>query len=170
MADLAASFKDARDAWKPGASNPQPTGGPHKDVQKVSEQYKWESNHTPPKDAYKDTPYEWVNEFDMPAVSMHFYNHRNARGRLGGASSTGGSGVQKDWAETLRGYMKNKEFYKAMALDAIDILNTTHPNREYYQAALVKAADYARDAGLIDQDGHLIVIGVIMGQLTINFD
>jgi hypothetical protein len=40
----------------------------------------------------------------MPAVSMQFYNHRNPRGRLGGASSTGGSGVQKDWAsEVIKG-------------------------------------------------------------------
>ena len=94
----------------------------------------------------------------MPAISMLFYHHRNPSSKsaevskglggpaflLGGASSTGGSGVHKGWAEMLSPFMKSGEFYKAMALDIKDLLNTVHPNYEIYQKACLEAAYYAR--------------------------
>lgn len=36
----------------------------------------YEVNHTPPKSAYKNTPYENINENDMPAALMEYKDHR----------------------------------------------------------------------------------------------
>jgi hypothetical protein len=121
-------------------------GGRHGDVKQFSLKFSRESNHVPPQEAYRghNNPYATVPVDDMPAVSMNFYNHRNPRGQLGGASSTGGSGVNKGWVDLLLKHMLQANFYKAFALDALDVMNTTHPNNLYYIFALRDAALWAQ--------------------------
>lgn len=152
------SMKLAKETRTPGSTAFKSVGGRHGSVKAYSKQFEAESNHTPPKDVYKGSPYSLIVEDDMPAMSMLFYHHRNPSSKsatvskeldgpsflLGGASSTGGSGVNKGWGAELSVYMMNGEFYKAMAQDIKDILNTVHPNYALYQEALGQAAMYAR--------------------------
>ena len=152
-------MKLAKESSTLGSTAFTSVGGRHGDVKAYSKQFEIESNHTPPKDVYVGSPYSGIAEDDMPAISMLFYHHRNPSSKsanlskefggpgflLGGASSTGGSGINKDWAELLSPSMKAGEFYKAMALDIKDLLNTVHPNYAIYQNACLAAAYYARN-------------------------
>ena len=160
-------FTDSRGAWQIGTDNPQIVGGLHRDVKQQSQQGVWESNHIPPNASYYNTPYATIPEDERPAVSMRFYNHRNARGMLGGASSTGGSGVHSAWAAGLQKYMAAGQFYVAMAIDVMDVMNTTAPNRTYYKDGLIAAAQAAYAKKLMDENGLAIVLGVIDGSYAI---
>lgn len=148
------AVQEAEAARKSGVKNPKPYGGSHRNVRLNSCQFLLESNHTPPKDVYKSSPYSSIDEQDMPAILMHFYHHRHPRGDVGGASSTGGSGVMKAWDSRLDGFMQAGEFYKAMKQDFIDVMNTSHPNSDYYKEALGKAAEYARNFKFVRSDNN----------------
>ena len=161
---------EAEAAIKIGVKNPKPYGGPHLKVKLNSCQFLLESNHTPPKDVYKDTYYDSIHEDNMPAVLMHFYHHRHPRGDVGGASSTGGSGVIKPWDAKLTVYMKNGEFYKAMIQDAIDVMNTSAPNYAYYRESLYHAVMYAREFKFVRSDNkaeeYLIKNDIELGEVV----
>jgi hypothetical protein len=163
---------DAAAARVLGATFAYPMGGSYTDVAKFDKAHRsdlyMEANHTPAEDAYVGTPYEGVARGDRPAHSMLFYHHRNPRGELGGASSTGGSGVNKAWsAEKIRKMMEEKRFGDAMYQDMIDLMNTTYPNRGFYALALWRAALYAKRVGLIDGSGLEKIAGLLADFLPV---
>jgi len=162
--------QDAAAARVMGARFAYPMGGSYTDVAKFDAEHRgdlyMEANHTPAEDAYVGTPYAVVARGDRPAHSMLFYHHRNPRGELGGASSTGGSGVNKGWsAEKIRNLMMDGKFGEAMYQDMVDLMNTTYPNRGFYALALWRAALYAKRVGLLDEAGLENIAGLLGGFL-----
>ena len=147
----------AKQAREIGATFDYPLGGAHGWVtaenRLLRQNLYLESNHSPPEASYRGSPWENWPSGQRPAHAMLYYHHRSPRGSVGGASSTGGSGVQSGWTgDLLNGYMRAGEFYKAMRADFIDVLNTTAPNRGYYALSLYKAAQYAHRVGLLKTD------------------
>jgi hypothetical protein len=148
---------EARDAREVGTRFLLPYGGAHTWVTAANKEVRdllyLESNHSPPNDSYKGSKYDALSIGQRPAHAMLFYHHRAPRGRLNGASSTGGSGVNKGWGSELNALMKQGKFGEAMKRDFRDVLNTTHPNTSYYALALYRAALYARNTTFAFGDG-----------------
>lgn len=147
---------EAAAACERNARFPYSMGGSYREVVTFNAEHRsacyMEANHTPAEDSYVDTPYADLPRNDRPAHAMMYYHHRSPRGALGGASSTGGSGVNKPWsAEKIRDLMKAGKFGEAMYQDIIDLTNTTHPNQGYYALALLRAAFYAKRINLMDE-------------------
>lgn len=166
---LAERLAEAQEGKAPGQRFPYPIGGSYQLVASFNSQHRdvcyMEANHTPAVDAYVDSPFEALVNYDQkPAHAMMFYHHRKPKGvPAGGASSTGGSGVNKAWsAEKIRNLMIKGDFGEAMYWDMVDLTNTTYPNRGYYALSLLRAAYYARRIGLLD-DAGLSKITVLLG-------
>lgn len=149
-----------------GKRHPLPMGRDHSFVQNcnrtISSDLLVESNHSPPNDCYKSSQWEKKTVGERPAHTMLFYHHRNPKSGLGGASSTGGSGVNKEHAKQLREHMTAGRFADAMAMDFKDILNTSHPNRAFYALALYRCALYARQADFISTDADLKTVTALL--------
>jgi hypothetical protein len=168
--DLLTRARQSAAAKDKGAEFQYPMGGSYNDVVKFNKNHRdscWmEANHTPAMDAYVGTPYADVTtEGNRPAHAMLFYHHRAIRGQLGGASSTGGSGINKEWsAGKIRELMKDGKFGEAMLQDMNDLTNTTFPNFGFYALALLRAAVYAKRGGLIESDESFKKIVDFLGQ------
>lgn len=147
-----------------------PHGGSHTKTREYNSEVRsmiyLESNHSPPEASYRGSPWESLSSGERPAHSMYFYHHRSPSGSVGGASSTGGSGVQPGWTnDTLNKHMRAGNFYLAMKLDFIDVLNTTAPNRQFYALALYRTACYARLRGLIKTEEEFSDVVSVLGEL-----
>lgn len=124
-------------------------GGPHGTTRAHSKRGEQESNHTPPQATYRGTPFEHLHPDNMPAISMAYSDHRNKKGGIGAATSTGSSHESKGHRDEVQRLMTQGQFADAMILDHNDIKNTTAPNRGAYVPALAAATVYAKDQGLI---------------------
>lgn len=162
----------AKKGRNPGDVFAYPHGGSHNKTREYNSAVRsmiyLESNHSPPEASYRGSPWESLSSGERPAHSMHYYHHRSPSGSVGGASSTGGSGVQPGWTnDTLNKHMRDGNFYLAMKLDFIDVLNTTAPNRQFYALALYRTACYARLRGLIKNEEEFSdVVSVLGGLMT----
>ncbi len=146
-----------------GAIDPVSVGGRHGTVKGHSARGVRESNHVPPKNVYRGTPYAGVAEDNMPAHSLLYRDHRTPRGRVGGAAtSTGSSDVSRGYRDVLRQYMNAGEFWKAMMIDINDVLNTHGLNRDWHIPGLMAAAQYARDSGLLNNEDELHAVNMVI--------
>jgi hypothetical protein len=169
----------AKDARTPGKEFPYAYGGAHDDVVAHNAARRalinLESNHSPPNASYHGTVFDdpqhekYIPIGKRPAHAMLYYHHRSPRGRLGGASSTGGSGVNQPWAATLADLVQEGKFAEAMLRDFNDILNTTAPNRSYYATALRDCLLYAKTAGLFagQQDAYEKLEQLVQSAMTV---
>lgn len=165
----------ARQSRVQGARADYPFGGAHSMVQAwnkaVRSHIYLESNHSPPEASYRGSPWADVPSGERPAHSMVYYHHRSPSGSVGGASSTGGSGVQPGWTnDILNEHMRAGNFHLAMKQDFIDLLNTTAPNRGFYALALYRTAVYARLRGFIQSDAQLEDVISVLGHLLVAED
>ena len=145
---------EARLARRVGEKFKYPYGGAHSMVTKLNSDVRaalyLESNHSPPEASYRNSPWEHISSGDRPAHSMLFYHHRSPSGSVGGASSTGGSGVQPGWTnDNLNQHMVSGNFHLAMKQDFTDLMNTTAPNRGFYAVSLYRTALYALEKGFL---------------------
>ncbi|MFT7186199.1 MAG: hypothetical protein ACI84K_001592 [Pseudohongiellaceae bacterium] len=149
-------------------TDPHPFGGPHTSVQAHNKGRipKRESNHVPPKSVYEGSPYAGdVSEGKMPAHSILYTDHRVDKGAAGdGATGTGSSHVAKQYRLELKALMNAGKFAEAMAYDIRDLQNTHGIDFSYYNKGLGQTANYARETGLIDENGYILVINQIFGR------
>lgn len=99
-------------------------GGSYKGTKDISSRNMRESDHTPPKSTYDNSPYDHISENDMPAISMPWIVHRQGQsGMGGGVSTTGSQAYIVQYRGEISTYMQNGEFYKAFAMAALDQQN-----------------------------------------------
>jgi hypothetical protein len=97
----------------------------------------------------------------MPAISMAYSDHRNKKGGIGAATSTGSSHESNGHRAEVQRLMTQGQLADAMILDHNDIKNTTAPNRGAYVPALAASTVYVRDQGLITADDATRVLDAL---------
>ena len=120
-------------------------GGEHGQTKKSSEQNLVESNHFPPASAYERTPYSHISRDKMPAITMHYADHRVV-------ASTGSSKAAQQWRATQNALLKKNQFARAMEMDIKDMKNVTlhsQGDSRYLENGMVEAINYAQTSGLI---------------------
>ena len=93
----------------------------------------YELNHIPPKDSYKETPYENIKPSQMPVIAMEYDHHR-------AYISTGSSHEAKAYQETLRQYLAKGDMEGALRLDLGNMLKAGPPGT--YTKSVAKYIDF----------------------------
>ena len=135
-----------------------PSGGAYKDVAAFDKivhdgeiSFRREADHTPPKSTYKGTPFEWLSEDYMPAVSIEKDMHRK------GVSTTGSYGDAVQYREkTIKGYLIKGNFMMAM-IEAFKDQKNAAVHSLYYAISQAGAARYAHGMKLLT-DAQLDVV------------
>ncbi|CAF4138501.1 unnamed protein product [Rotaria sordida] len=102
------------------------TVGTYKDLDKQwkGRKFKYELNHIPPKDSYKDTPYQDIKMEDMPVIAMKYKDHRCY-------ISTGRSQESIVYREQIRQHLKQGDFCSALNLEFVYMSKSGSPEGIY---------------------------------------
>ena len=149
------------------AQDPVGRGGSYGQMKALSARNVREADHTPPKSTYRGTPYAWVTENNMPAVSIPYVVHRRGQGGAGGGvTTTGSSRVVVHYREHhIRAHLLNNDFKQAMIV-AFDDQKNAAPNPLYLVSGQREAAEYAHSIGLLTNDRELAEVIAAVERIT----